>query len=69
MTPQEHYKEAERLLAAGQHVVDRIAELPHGNEHRDGLGKQAMGIWAQAQVHAMLANCRPTINAYYGEAK
>lgn len=69
MTPQEHYTRAESLLAEGVKVVTRIgslAELRRSGstrpvdrrdytEQMDELGKKAMGIWAQAQVHATLA--------------
>jgi hypothetical protein len=70
----EHYREAERLLAEGVEVVQKISELNtarktapefhQSNPQRDRaaltrrmdeLGKKAMGIWAQAQVHATLA--------------
>lgn len=59
MTPEEHYAEAERLISAGYAVVREIREIPphriDTEVRRDALGKQAMGIWAQAQVHATLA--------------
>lgn len=70
MTPAEHYTRAEELLAAGIEVVEKIEAagsmfdgplpLPHDADariraRRDELGKKAMGIWAQAQVHATLA--------------
>lgn len=66
MTPLEHYAEAERLLDLGRQVVGKIADAADrrvvvGEEwdmltrQMDEYGKQAMGIWAQAQVHATLA--------------
>jgi hypothetical protein len=74
MTPQEHYDRAEALLAEGAEVVGKIASAsddyhPYGSNggmthdawvraRRDDLGKKAMGIWAQAQVHATLAIVR-----------
>lgn len=69
-SPQYHYEQAERLLAYGVEVVEKIEAAdsmfdgplpkPHDADariraRRDDLGKQAMGIWAQAQVHATLA--------------
>lgn len=54
MTPMEHYREAERLIAVGESVAQEIREADT-EERRDALGKQAMGVWAQAQVHATLA--------------
>lgn len=73
-----HYIEAERLLAEGVEVVNKIASAttdyhPYGanggmtqevwvRARRDDLGKKAMGIWAQAQVHATLANAAPTLD-------
>lgn len=83
MTPQEHYDEAERLLAEGEKVVGVISDLamkrasftatkPVGGlgvldaarvdeltARMDEKGKKAMGIWAQAQVHATLATVPP----------
>ena len=66
MTPQEHYERAEALLAVGVKVVEKIADDNDRREvigeewdmitrRMDERGKQAMGIWAQAQVHATLA--------------
>lgn len=55
MTGPEHYREAERLLAEGAGVVAEIRAAKGDETRRDALGKQAMGIWAQAQVHATLA--------------
>ena len=71
MTRTEHYARAEELLAEGVEVVKKIATAyidyhPYGDnggltqdawvsKRRDELGKKAMGIWAQAQVHATLA--------------
>lgn len=54
MTPDEHYREAERLVAVGESVAVEIRET-RNEARRDALGKQAMGVWAQAQVHATLA--------------
>lgn len=65
-----HFIIAEQLLAAGGDVVRRISDAAqmrsdYGpsedrfHEHTrtmDELGKKAMGIWAQAQVHATLAH-------------
>lgn len=72
----EHYFIAEELLLEGEAVVRKINNAkhmfdntglpyPHDAEQlirarRDDLGKQAMGIWAQAQVHATLASARET---------
>lgn len=62
-----HRRRAETLLAEGEQVVRKIRDAatdnPTRNEHevrlrRDDLGKKAMGIWAQAQVHATLAAAR-----------
>lgn len=71
MDQREHYDRAEALLDAGVNVVARIGELAnerYGRHDRgsgssyerctqqmDELGKKAMGIWAQAQVHATLS--------------
>lgn len=66
MTPQEHYERAEALLAEGVKVVAKIRDDADRREvlgeewdmitrRMDEHGKQAMGIWAQAQVHATLA--------------
>jgi len=78
MSPQEHYRETERLLNEGVDVRQRISNIADerarmkatGPEQdtayhdeiiagltarMDELGKKAMGIWAQAQVHATLA--------------
>lgn len=66
MTPQEHYERAEALLAEGVKVVEKIRDRADARyligedwdrytRQMDELGKQAMGIWAQAQVHATLA--------------
>ncbi len=55
MTGPEHYQEAERLEAEGRAVVAAIRDT-HEESRRDALGKKAMGIWAQAQVHATLAH-------------
>ncbi len=53
-----HAQEAERLLKEGVKVVQEIKDVepgPRSEARRDALGKQAMGIWAQAQVHATLS--------------
>ena len=79
-SPKAHYIEAERLIAEGEKVVAKIADLAlereavraNGNnsvemdlrprkiaqltQRMDEQGKKAMGIWAQALVHAQLAN-------------
>ena len=66
MTPQEHYARAEALLIEGSKVVEKIRDDADRREiigeewdsltrRMDEHGKQAMGIWAQAQVHATLA--------------
>ena len=61
MTGPEHYKEAQRLIGIGHEVVAEIRAASSGvypddwRDRRDDLGKQAMGIWAQAQVHATLS--------------
>lgn len=62
MTGPEHYRAAESLLAEGVRTVARIASIQEDpltmsevRAARDDLGKKAMGIWAQAQVHATLA--------------
>lgn len=61
MNGPEHYREAERLLAAGEAVVREIDAVRYVESRRDALGKQAMGIWAQAQVHATLAQTAATL--------
>jgi hypothetical protein len=53
-TGPEHYRRAERLVQDGVGVVSAI-HATQDEDRRDALGKQAMGIWAQAQVHATLA--------------
>ena len=79
LTPEQHGEEAERLLAQGVDVINKIDMLdkvrqgiqsrtPNTDFNSDNvrsingytnrieeLGKKAMGIWAQAQVHATLA--------------
>ena len=64
MTGPGHYREGERLIAAGEAVVKRIGyvseDLPDYRERRDDLGKQAMGIWAQAQAHFAAAQAAAT---------
>ena len=57
MTPAEHYREAERLIGVGEVVAAEIRATKNDEVRRDALGKQAMGIWAQAQAHAALAGC------------
>lgn len=67
-SPTEHQLAAEHLLAEGVRTVDRISELARQRDNvedpyvrqiftaqMDELGKKAMGIWAQAQVHATLS--------------
>ena len=54
MNGPDHYREAERLIEEGQRTVARIAAVDE-RDRRDDFGKKAMGIWAQAQVHATLA--------------
>ena len=54
MNGPQHYAEAERLLREGEAVVDEI-RAADTEARRDALGKQAHGIWLQAQVHATLA--------------
>lgn len=67
MKPGDHYLRAEALMAEGEAVVHEIqlagSRRPDLNAAeldvvRDRLGKKAMGIWAQAQVHATLATTR-----------
>lgn len=60
MNGPQHYREAERLIAAGEAVAAEIRATKHDEARRDALGKQAMGIWAQAQVHATLAQVAAT---------
>lgn len=68
MTPnqQYYYEQAEILLAKGAAVVEKIRadaerrdvvgeEWDMLTRRMDERGKQAMGIWAQAQVCATLA--------------
>ena len=67
MLRREHYVAAEALLDEGVAVVKRIsslagmrqmsgqAEAARFTVEMDELGKKAMGIWAQAQVHALLS--------------
>ena len=49
--------EARRLLAEGRLVVSRLKAVRKWWSRRaaDDLGKQAVGIWAQAQAQATLA--------------
>lgn len=63
----EHYREAERLIEEGQRTSARIAAIHEDplstdevRARRDDLSKKAMGIWAQAQVHATLAQAAAT---------
>jgi hypothetical protein len=55
MNGPEHYQEAERLIVAGRAVVEEIRAAVDDSHRRDELGKQAMGIWAQATAEATLA--------------
>ena len=63
MNGPQHYAEAERLIAAGEEVVKEIRVAKGYESRRDALGKQAMGIWAQAQAHATLALTAAQIDA------
>jgi hypothetical protein len=36
--------------------IDQADQLESITKHMDELGKKAMGIWAQGQLHATLAN-------------
>lgn len=71
MNGPEHYREAERLIAAGETVADEIRATKNNEGRRDALGKHAMGIWAQAQVHATLAlaaaTAYPAVVDYTGD--
>jgi hypothetical protein len=65
MTPSEHYAVAEQLLKEGEVIVEKIRRVQDSDalqETKDRLadnyGKKAMGIWAQAQVHATLSTAR-----------
>lgn len=51
-----HEVEADRLLNVGREKVPslRAADQAGRTERADALGKQLMGIWAQAQVEATL---------------
>lgn len=53
----EHYRRAEELIAEGERLVKKLRTVAkEGNTGAaDAYGKKAMGIWAQAQVHATLA--------------
>lgn len=64
MTGPEHYREAERLIMEGHEVVRQIRLR---REDRDSLGKKAMGIWAQAQVHATLALVASNVDRGYSQ--
>ncbi|KRB73052.1 hypothetical protein ASE01_19955 [Nocardioides sp. Root190] len=61
MNGPDHYRESERLIAAGEAVVEEIRAAKGDEARRDALGKQAGGIWAQAQVHATLALTAATV--------
>lgn len=64
MIGQQHYAEAEKLLAEGEATLDKIRSAAQEGDIdlADGYGKKAMGIWAQAQVHATLAQAaRPVV--------
>ncbi len=52
-----HYLRAEHLLTEGERTVENIRKSIKKGDHvaADNYGKKAMGIWAQAQVHATLA--------------
>lgn len=62
MTGPEHYRAAERLLAEGEKVVRELRAAKGDEARRDALGKQAAGIWQQAQAHAALAQVAATLN-------
>jgi len=69
LTREEHALRAEELLAEGEKVVVELREVAQARKgcaegyegferctrRMNELGKQAMGIWAQAQVHATLS--------------
>jgi len=55
MNGPEHYREAERLIESGERVMEEIRAAKGDEACRDALGKQAVGTWQQAQVHATLA--------------
>lgn len=57
MNAAEHKFFAEKLLTEGHETMRKLRECHEaGDRHgADDYGKKAMGIWAQAQVHATLA--------------
>ena len=67
LTSAQHKDRAEELIKEGERVAAQISRLKDDRsgatgglrddftERMDELGKKAMGIWAQAQVHATLA--------------
>lgn len=75
MNRDKHYRRAEELLEEGVKVVRTLALLNKDRGHHlqgtdtygrytasmDELGKKAMGIWAQAQVHATLATTEEVV--------
>ena len=68
MNAAEHYFEAEMLLRESEATVEKIRDAHYRDDYSaaDDFGKKAMGIWAQAQVHATLALAAatdPTITA------
>lgn len=67
MNGPQHYREAEHLTTAGEQVVREI-RATCDEVRRDALGKHAMGIWAQAQVHATLALAAATVDAAEGNS-
>lgn len=50
-----HLAAVREHLIAGDNLGD-VGEIQHLTQRMDEYGKQAMGIWAQAQVHATLAS-------------
>lgn len=57
MNGPDHYFAAEKLLDEGVATLDKIRDAAQEGDMdlADAYGKEAMGIWAQAQVHATLA--------------
>lgn len=53
MSEATHREHAEFLLGEGRKIAEQLAGA--STQRRDELGKQLMGTWAQAQVHATLA--------------
>lgn len=81
-----HYARTESLIERGMAVVSKLSDTADGrkaygsDQHEyhdltrqmDEYGKKAMGIWAQAQVHATLAsgnNDPPRLTAARIEAR